>query len=299
MSLVADSEVALQVVPLAAGYCLNFEAITQRGGKWKIKHFPAGYALLVHPQRGPILFDTGYGALVPQLMRRWPALLYGLLTPVRLQSDETAANTIRRLGFGLNEVQHIILSHFHADHVGGVRDFPAARFCGHAAAYQSVKHLQGVAAVRKAFLPELLPEDFAARWSPLTFQPAPPELKPFLQYADVFGDGSLLALPVEGHAVGMIALLVRSQLTAQLANDGLANGGAGWYLLAADAAWSVQALRHGYKVHPLAHLAFADVQQERKSATQLRDFWQRHPNLQVIVSHDTFESYTATGSQDV
>lgn len=285
----AAPENVVQVIPLRAGECFNFAAITERGAPWRVKSFAAGFALIVHPQRGPVLFDTGYGPLVPRLMRRWPGLLYGLATPVRLDGRETAVRQLARLGWAAEDVQEIILSHLHADHVGALRDFPAARFRLDSQAYDALRGLRGVRAVRRAFLPELLPRDFASRIQPLNFRPAPPGMAPFTQVADVFGDGTVLALPVPGHAPGMVSLLARTAPQANRQAGRWEGDGSGLTLLAADAAWSVRALREGGEVHPLGRLAFWDAAQEAASARRLREWLLTHPRAQVIVSHDAPE----------
>ncbi len=41
--------------------------------------------------------------------------------------EETAANQIQGLGYSLSEVSHIVLTHLHLDHAGGLRDFPDAQ----------------------------------------------------------------------------------------------------------------------------------------------------------------------------
>ncbi len=274
----------LRVIPLVAGECLNLGALTERGAAWRVRTYGAGFALLLHPTRGPVLFDTGYSARVVASMRRWPGVLYGLLTPVRLDARQTAAAQLARLGFVADEVREIIVSHLHADHVGGLRDFGAAQFSLDTETYTAVEQLRGVAAIRKAFMPELLPEDFGARLRPLEFLPAPAGLSPFTVAADVFGDGSAYAVQVPGHAAGMIALIVRSSAGAVLDGDG-----AGLTLLASDAAWSVRALREGLEVHPLARVVFDDAAAERRSAAHLREWLLDHPRARVIVSHDAPE----------
>jgi glyoxylase-like metal-dependent hydrolase (beta-lactamase superfamily II) len=287
------SSPAVQVVPLGAGECLNLAALTERGAPWRVRRYPAGFVLLLHPALGPLLFDTGYSEQVLAAMRRWPGLLYGLVTPVRLQSGHTAAAQLAALGTAADEVRTIIVSHLHADHVGALRDFPAARFVLDPGAYPPLRPLEGLRAVRRAFLPELLPDDFEARCDPLTFAPAPIGLEPFAEAADVFGDGSVYALRVPGHAPGMTALVVRTATGADLAGDGQ-----GLALLASDAAWSTHALRAGpgglgAEVHPLARVAFWDAAQERQSRAQLHVWLTRHPLARVIVSHDEPEAEQA------
>ena len=266
---------AVRVVPLAAGACLNIAALTELGAAWRLKAYPAGFALLLHPVRGAVLVDTGYSPGVKALMRRWPGVLYGLITPVRLEPSQTALSQLAHLGILARDVRHLIVSHLHADHVGALREFPAATFHLDAGAYPPLRGLKGLRAVRRAFLPELLPDDFEVRSQALTFAPAPPDFAPFEQVADVFGDGSVYALPVPGHAPGMIALVVRTP--------------GGLTLLASDAAWSVRALRDGGEVHPLARLAFWNAAQERRSRQKLRQWLSAHPQARVIVSHDAPE----------
>ncbi len=194
---------------------------------------------------------------------------------MRLEPSQTALAQLAHLGILASDVRHLIVSHLHADHVGALRDFPAATFHLDAGAYPPLRGLKGVRAVRRAFLPELLPDDFEARSRALTFEAAPSDFAPFERVADVFGDGSVYALPVPGHAPGMIALVVRTP--------------GGLTLLASDAAWSVRALREGGEVHPLARLAFWNAAQERRSRQQLRQWLGSHPQARVIVSHDAPE----------
>ena len=41
--------------------------------------------------------------------------------------EETAARQVERLGYGPEDVRHIVLTHFHYDHAGGLPDFPRAK----------------------------------------------------------------------------------------------------------------------------------------------------------------------------
>ena len=278
----------VEVLPLAAGECLNLAALTERGGRWRVRRYPAGFALLRHPAHGTVLFDTGYGEEVLGAMRRWPGVLYGLVTPVRLRAGQTAREQLAALGVTAGEVKTILVSHLHADHAGALRDFPATRFLIDPLAYPPLRPLKGLRAVRRAFLPELLPADFEGRCEALVFSPAPAGLAPFPEAADVFGDGSVHALRVPGHAPGMVALVVRTHPEARLDGDG-----SGLTLLASDAAWSVKALRQNLGVHPLARLAFWDVAQEGKSRQALHAWLMAHPKARVIVSHDRPEDQHA------
>lgn len=84
------------------------------------------HVLLVEHASGLALVDsgvgTGYGID--------PAGTFGAARfSVRPQYDEaeTAVRQVRALGFDPRDVRDIVLTHFDADHVGGVVDFPWAR----------------------------------------------------------------------------------------------------------------------------------------------------------------------------
>lgn len=84
------------------------------------------HVLLVVTPRGLVLVDAGLG-LRDSLS---PGERFGLarfyVRPV-FDPAETAIMQIRRLGFDPHDVRHIVLTHFDADHAGGLADFPWAR----------------------------------------------------------------------------------------------------------------------------------------------------------------------------
>ncbi len=92
--------------------------------------FPHGlrtitYCLLVETNRGLLLVDTGFGKLdyaAPSRRMRFFLPLMG----VPRDPDETAAHQVVDLGFNTRDVRHIVQTHLHIDHAGGLRDFPDA-----------------------------------------------------------------------------------------------------------------------------------------------------------------------------
>jgi len=81
---------------------------------------------LVETNHGPLLVDTGFGTrdyLSPNRSMRF------FLTMMRSRRNvaETALHQIQRLGYGPADVQHIIQTHLHLDHAGGLPDFPHAQ----------------------------------------------------------------------------------------------------------------------------------------------------------------------------
>ncbi len=81
------------------------------------------HVLLVETPGGLVLVDSGLGLRDAEspASRFGPARFY--VRPV-FDPAEAAVNQIRRLGFQPTDVRHIVLTHFDADHVGGLADFP-------------------------------------------------------------------------------------------------------------------------------------------------------------------------------
>jgi glyoxylase-like metal-dependent hydrolase (beta-lactamase superfamily II) len=82
--------------------------------------------LLVDTIRGPVLVDTGFGRedyLHPNLKTR----LFTFLQGCPCDLEETAYNQVQHLGYHPEDIHHIIMTHMHFDHAGGLPDFPEAQ----------------------------------------------------------------------------------------------------------------------------------------------------------------------------
>jgi glyoxylase-like metal-dependent hydrolase (beta-lactamase superfamily II) len=83
------------------------------------------HVLLVETENGLALVDSGYGVggCAAPALRIGPARH---VTKPALLQIETAAHQVEKLGFDRRDVRHIVLTHFDADHIGGISDFPDA-----------------------------------------------------------------------------------------------------------------------------------------------------------------------------
>jgi N-acyl homoserine lactone hydrolase len=155
---------------------------------------PIPVFLIEHP-RGLVLFDTG---MVPEAHAD-PFAVYGNLAndfkmtggrELRVDSQLAA------LGFSPEDVTHVILSHSHWDHAGGISMFPHATF------------YVGEGELRYGFWPDVVGRGF--------FRAS--DLEPLRSCrvveiprcdVDLFGDGSLVILFTPGHTPGELSLIVR------------------------------------------------------------------------------------------
>lgn len=264
----------VELTLLAAGHCTHLEAVVMRGGRWRQVRFPSMVGVIRHPTRGVILFDTGYTERFHRETRPFPARLYAWTTPVHYQPHQAAAAQLALLGIRADEVGLVLLSHLHADHVGGARDFPRARFVCSEEAWRRTRDLRGWAAVRRAFLPGLLPDDFESRVEAtegLRQVELPLRLRPFQTGADLFGDGSVVIVPLPGHAPGHYGVLLDTEPAPTF--------------LVGDACWLSRQYRENLLPHPIVNLILDDPRAYRESLRRLHELHRREPRIALLPSH--------------
>jgi glyoxylase-like metal-dependent hydrolase (beta-lactamase superfamily II) len=101
------------------------------------------YCLLMKTNEGLLLMDTGFGTRdcthPAGLMR-----LFAAYVGAPLDVEETAVRQIQRLGYDAGDVKHIVLTHLHLDHAGGLADFPAAQVHVLRREYEGAMHPKGL-----------------------------------------------------------------------------------------------------------------------------------------------------------
>jgi glyoxylase-like metal-dependent hydrolase (beta-lactamase superfamily II) len=92
--------------------------------------------MLVETEQGLVLIDTGPGiedyAHPPFILK-----LFRVIMEMPFNPQETAINQIRQMGCRPEDVHHIVLTHMHFDHCGGLPDFPWAAVHVHRREYQA------------------------------------------------------------------------------------------------------------------------------------------------------------------
>ncbi len=92
--------------------------------------------MLIETRQGLVLVDTGPGR-EDYLHKPGIIRAFQVTTKVPLNPEETALRQVERLGYHAEEVRHIVLTHMHFDHCGGLPDFPRARVHVHRLEYEA------------------------------------------------------------------------------------------------------------------------------------------------------------------
>lgn len=165
-----------------------------------------------------VLIDAGLGEATPDDVDQAP-WWFRLALGNAARPAKGLATVLRQAGFRPEDVTHVLLTHAHWDHAGGLRDVPQARVV------MAPADADWILRESANFVEGAMPLQFAGvapRIERLAFK-GPPMLG-FAASQDVFGDGAVVAVPTPGHTRGSTSYLVQS------------GDGRRW-LFVGDAAW--------------------------------------------------------------
>lgn len=253
---------------LDTGFCTARSSLIATGTGWNQVRCHAPAFLIRHPEHGAVLFDTGYAPRLVDAFAQWPDRLYKYATPTTFGTP--VVEGVQRFGLRASDVRLVIVSHLHADHVAGLRDFPQGRFIitRDALALQQVS--RGVDAVRRGIVQQLFPRDFGQRCDVIDgfAHTALPHLG---ATHDLFGDGTIRLLQLPGHARGQLGAMLRTP--------------AGEVLLCADGAWTTRAFRELRAPHAVTALMQDDMATVRTTLRAIHDFALSHPGVTILPTH--------------
>jgi N-acyl homoserine lactone hydrolase len=166
---------------------------------------PYFFYVIEHPE-GNVLFDTGgHPSLITDPTERLGAAADDF--EVTMQEGDDVVSQVARIGLRPQDIGHVVLSHLHYDHAGGIEFFPDATF------YAQHRELE-FAHWPPVYQRELyLPADFGH----------PVEWDELYGERDLFGDGAIVVFPTPGHSAGHQSVMVTL--------------GSGTVILVADAAY--------------------------------------------------------------
>jgi Zn-dependent hydrolases, including glyoxylases len=219
--------------------------------------------LLVETNHGPVLVDTGFGTrdyLFPSRSMNFFLLLMRASRDVH----ETAFHQVQRLGFRPEDVQHIIQTHLHLDHAGGLPDFPHAQIHVLKDEYEHVRSHRSW---------EYHPEHWAhgAKW--VLHEVKRDKWFDFDAIKLIGFEPEIRFVPLIGHTPGHTAVAIKQ--------------GQGWVLHAGDA------VPFDMKVNEVSE--WITKKMLGPHLPRVREFMKAHPEVQVVGSHMSLEFYEKQG----
>jgi N-acyl homoserine lactone hydrolase len=165
----------------------------------------AGSILVKHPS-GDLLIDTGNSTHFDDEIAGYPFLLRLKLKNLAGQlNPEVSLPALMRLAGGdPDKIRWVILSHVHLDHAGGLMDLPRVPVL---LTGEELQFAFNPAVQAKGFVVPVHTQRFPPADAPtLKFDPRPYET--FDESTDLYGDGSVVVVPLRGHTPGSVGIFV-------------------------------------------------------------------------------------------
>ncbi|HEX8102385.1 MAG TPA: N-acyl homoserine lactonase family protein [Solirubrobacteraceae bacterium] len=224
---------------------------------------PIGAFLVEHPERGPVLIDTGMHPDVARHPERNLGRAGALLARgVRMGDEEHVPAQLRARGIDPADVELVVMTHLHPDHTSAMSVLPRARFV---VARDEWRAARGRLAVLGGYLGRHLPDESRVQLVDLALHGRPWE--GFERTLDLLGDGSLRLVSTPGHTVGHLSVVVAT-------GDGPA-------FVLGDAVYTLRNLRDD-----VLPWRTASDGASLETMRRLRAFAERRPGIPLIPTHD-------------
>lgn len=182
-------------------------------GKGK-RIFPAGVFLYQDEKGNRVLFDTGISPNISKAGIKG-AVWSKMMLP-KVAESETIEQQLIKDHIDPKTIGHVVLSHFHPDHISGISYFPNSTFVFSEEANKAIADKK----MRDLIIPGLLPDWFDDAKKIVISNEELSRSHDLLNGHDLFDDGNFILTDLPGHAKGQIGALVLSRV-----------------LLSADASW--------------------------------------------------------------
>lgn len=264
----------MKILAFNNGYCIaDKKYIDKKSKSQKIK-FPATFFYLEISGK-KILIDTGYSASLGR-GKGTTAKFYSLATKAKCEKD--ADVVLAENGINPEEIEYIIISHFHPDHYGSLSKFPKALIiCSNDAA--ELLTAGRTAKIRNLVFQKLIPENVQER---IIKMESYPDIKLFQDsdssennFFDILNLNEIYGFYLDGHARGHIGLYLKKLNK----------------LMVFDALWSKENLDSAEPRKILKKIALSDEKKYEKSKNIIKEILLYLKNTgnvetELIITHD-------------
>lgn len=229
---------------------------------------PVHVYLIVHPTHGPILVDAGLSreqtekGYYSAQKGGMPGLIWNE-SDNYLPPEQELVPRLERLGVSPADVNHVIMTHLHEDHVGELKRFAGATV--------HLSRPEWEDRWRMGYAPS-----YEAIGEPALFDFDSGRFHAFDASKDLFGDGSIILTPTYGHSYGHTSLFVQM--------------GAYQLCLAADALYTIRHLDPD-SLSAFCYFGGDGFATQADSVRRLAAMQEALPDLIYVPTHDPF-AYT-------
>lgn len=266
-----------KLIPIEVGYCTHPMCMAIKGGGLKQGKFPA-YSYIIECKNGIWLWDTGYAGRFMKATS-W-AKLYRAITPVHYDEDQDNLFTqLKKHNIHNSDISGVIVSHFHADHIAGLKDLKHKQIVGSEELIRKHSHKTGLDALMMGFIPELLPQDLMLNWLNIEHwqkTPLPAEFSEFEYGYKFFNQDEIILINLPGHAVGHIGAIIQT-------NNGP-------ILLASDSAWEIDSISKLRGPSNISFIIQDNKTQYYQTLHKLNKIWKQ--GIPILLSHNTESNKT-------
>lgn len=270
-AIVQDSQPQQKAFPdidvtfLRCGSVTVPEFLAVRGGFSSRPREISHSAVLIRHPRGTFLYDSGLSTDIELFLldQSW----FFSQTLGKFKMEQSIGSHLHQLNMRPRDLDFVLLSHLHWDHVSGIPDLPEVPLRINQLEFDAAN--QGLLDQNNGLVRRLLSNN------PFTlYNLDGPAYEGFRSSYDLFGDGSILLVPLPGHTPGQVGMIINRAHGARL-------------FLIGDAAWFVDNYALPATMHPfLWSRVTSDDATARQTLIKLHRFMQLYPEVPLIAMHD-------------
>lgn len=240
------------------------EGFSVRGGSLTKSLATSLAAFMVEHPQGRLLIDAGVGRRVPEHLETTPLLLR---TFASLTVKQPTLDALGARGLEPNDVEGIVLTHSHWDHVSGLADLRGVPVW---ITPEELAHARSDDDGGKLY--RQLEAQGQFQLHDLTFPGD--AYGPFPASRDFFGDGSVIVVPMPGHTPGSVGVFVS-----------LPSGKR--FLIIGDTSWTKEGVDWpAEKPWLTRRMVDHDAAGVREQLVMLHQLQWANPNLTIVPAHD-------------